>query len=118
MFGWNLDTYRHVIQHHVPFNDATFLLPGQLMKDWPEGFADVAKQGFPSPLRDKYHVILAIPTGMGQALRGVRHGVLLRCALIKPPEENSTPGSLKAVHVSLVKPVAYLKNRVNNNGQS
>src|SRR5262245_51872896 len=38
--------------------------------------------------------------------------VLLRCALIKPPEGNSTPGSLKAVLVSLVKPVAYLKNRV------
>src|SRR5215831_5110616 len=35
--------------------------------------------------------------------------VLLRCALIKPPGENSTPGSLKAVLVSLVKPVAYLK---------
>src|SRR4030095_16089779 len=38
--------------------------------------------------------------------------VLLRCALIKPPGENSTPGSLKAVLVSLVKPVAYLNNRV------
>src|SRR5262249_42823389 len=39
-------------------------------------------------------------------------GVLLRCALIKPPGENSTPGTLKAVLVSLVKPVAYLKSRV------
>src|SRR5262245_28244888 len=37
--------------------------------------------------------------------------VLLRCALIKPPGENSTPGSLKAMLVSLVKPVAYLKSR-------
>jgi hypothetical protein len=34
------------------------------------------------------------------------------CALIKPPEEHSTPGSLKALHVSLVEPVAYLKDRV------
>src|SRR2546422_8964025 len=49
---------------------------------------------------------------MRQALIGVRHGVLLRCALIRPPEEHSTPGSLKALHVSLVKPVAYLKDRV------
>src|SRR5712691_9250979 len=49
---------------------------------------------------------------MRQALIGVRHGALLRCALIKPPEENSSPGSLKALHVSLVKPVAYLKDRV------
>src|SRR2546429_9719955 len=102
----------HMIRHHMAFNDAACLLPGPCMKDWPEGFADVAKQGFPSPLRDKHHVILAIPPGMRQALIGVRHGGLLRCALIKPPEGNSTPGSLKAMHVSLVKPVAYLKNRV------
>jgi len=30
-----------------------------------------------------------------------------------PPEEHSTPGTLKAVQVALVKPVAYLKDRVN-----
>jgi hypothetical protein len=29
--------------------------------------------------------------------------------LIKPLEENSTPGTLKAVQVALVEPVAYLK---------
>jgi hypothetical protein len=33
-----------------------------------------------------------------------RQGVLLRCDLIKPLEENATPGSLKALHVSLVQP--------------
>src|SRR5215831_16325266 len=32
--------------------------------------------------------------------------------LIKPREENSTPETLKAVQVTLVKPVAYLKCRV------
>src|SRR5262249_59015821 len=96
----------------MAFNDATLLLAGQLMKDWPQGFANVVKEGFPSSLRDEYNMILAIPTGMRQALIGVRHGVLLRCALIKPPEEHSTPGSLKAVLVSLVEPVAYLKDRV------
>src|SRR5262249_29163518 len=32
--------------------------------------------------------------------------------LIKPRGENSTPGTLKAVLVTLVKPVAYLKYRV------
>jgi hypothetical protein len=31
------------------------------------------------------------------------------CGLIKPREENSTPGTLKAVQVALVEPVAYLK---------
>jgi hypothetical protein len=30
--------------------------------------------------------------------------------LIKPPEENSTPGTLKAVQVTLVKPAAYLRD--------
>src|SRR5262249_26959794 len=34
------------------------------------------------------------------------------CARITLPGENSTPGTLKAVLVSLVKPVAYLKSRV------
>jgi hypothetical protein len=32
--------------------------------------------------------------------------------LIKPLKEDSTPGTLKAVQVALVKPVAYLKYRV------
>jgi hypothetical protein len=32
--------------------------------------------------------------------------------LIKPRGEHSTPGTLKAVQVTLVKPVAYLKYRV------
>src|SRR6266581_1018294 len=64
----------HMIRHHVAFNDAAFLLPGQFMKDWPQRFADVAKQRFTSSLRDKDNVILAIPTGMRQALIGVRHG--------------------------------------------
>jgi hypothetical protein len=64
------------------------------MEDGPQGFTHVAIQGLPSPLGDKHDVILAMPTRMRQALRGIPQGVLLRCALIKPPEKNSTPGSL------------------------
>ena len=45
-------------------------------------------------------------------MMGAQHGGSLQCALSKPPEENSTPGPLKAVQVSLVKPVAYLKDQV------
>src|SRR6266436_2661109 len=82
------------------------------MEDAPQGFPQAAIHGLPAPLGDKHDVVLAIPPRMRQALIGVRHGVLLRCALIRPPEEYSTPGSLKALHVSLVKPVAYLKDRV------
>jgi hypothetical protein len=33
--------------------------------------SNIAKQGFSSSLRDEDNVILAIPTGMRQALRGV-----------------------------------------------
>ena len=43
---------------------------------------------------------------------GIRHGVLLQCALSEPPEENSTASPLKAVQGSLVNPVAYLKDEV------
>jgi len=52
----------------------------------------------------------AIQSSMRQALIGVRHGVLLQWALIKPPEEHYTPGTLKAAQVALVEPVAYLKD--------
>jgi hypothetical protein len=51
---------------------------------------------------------MIFPQGMLIKNGESHQGVLLRCALIKPLEENSTPGSLKAWHVSLVKPVTYL----------
>src|SRR5438874_10317828 len=106
---------KHIYSYALPQSELlgngaiTPLLTGQFMEDRPQGFPNGAVQGLPAPLGHKHHVILAIPPGMRQALIGVRHRVLLRCALIKPPEENSTPGSLKALLVSLVKPVAYLK---------
>src|SRR5256714_12586216 len=109
MLWGDLDADMHMIRHQVAFQDAAFLLPRQFMEDRPQSFPNGAVQGLPTPLGHKHYVILAIPPGMRQALIGVRHRVLLRCALIKPPEENSTPGSLKALLVSLVKPVAYLK---------
>src|SRR5437016_7049692 len=112
MLRGNLHAYMDMIRHQVAFNDPAFLLTCQLMEDGPQGFTNVAIHSLPAPLGDKHDVVLAIPPRMRQALIGVRHGVLLRCALIRPPEEHSTPGSLKALHVSLVKPVAYLKDRV------
>ena len=112
MLRGNLHAYMDMIRHQVAFNDPAFLLTGQCMEDAPSGFPKAAIHGLPAPLGDKHDGVLAIPPRMRQALIGVRHGVLLRCALIRPPEEYSTPGSLKALHVSLVKPVAYLKDRV------
>src|SRR6266508_2119874 len=114
MLRGNLHAYMDMIRHQVAFNDPTFLLTCQLMEDGPQGFPNVAIHGLPAPLGDKHDVVLAIPPRMRQTLIGVRHWVLLRCALSRPPEEHSTPGSLKALHVSLVKPVAYLKDRVTN----
>jgi hypothetical protein len=69
--GRNLDTYMHVIWHHGAFQDTAFLLAGQRVKDRSQGFTNMAKQGFPVSLRDEDNVVLAIPTRMRQALRGV-----------------------------------------------
>src|SRR5262249_61830415 len=64
----------HVIWHHVAFQDTAFFLAGQRMKDRPQGFTNRAKAGFPSSLWHEDHMVLAMPTGMRQALIGVRHG--------------------------------------------
>ena len=71
ILGRHLDTHRHVIWQRVAFQDTACLWAGQLVKDRPQGFAHMAKQDFPSSLWDKDDVILAIPTGMRQALLGV-----------------------------------------------
>jgi hypothetical protein len=110
--GWKLDTPLDMIQHHVTFNDAAVLLPSHCVEDRSKSFAHGPKPHLASPFGHKHHLILALPSRMRQALRGIRHGVLLSGGLIKPPGENSTPGSLKAVLVSLVEPVAYLKDRI------
>ena len=49
---------------------------------------------------------------------GAQHGGSLQRALSKLPEENCIPGPLKAVQVSLVKPLAYLKYQINYHPQS
>src|SRR5262249_51680538 len=50
-----------------------FLLAGQRVQDRPQGFTNMAKQGFPASLRDEDNVGLAMPTRMREALIGVRH---------------------------------------------
>src|SRR4029453_18210553 len=117
MLWGDLDAHMYMSRHQVAFQDAAFLLTGEFMEDRSQGFTNGSIQSLPSSLGYKHDVILAIPPGMRQALISVQQGVLLRCALIKPPEENSTPGSLKASPVSLVEPVAYLKDRVTGQQQ-
>jgi hypothetical protein len=112
IFRRDFDTPMHMIGHQMPLNNPAFLLAGQFVKNRPQGFPDIAKECFTSSLWHKDDMILAIPSRMRQAVVGVRQRVLLSCGLIKPPKEHSTPGLLKALLVSLVKPVAYLKDRV------
>jgi hypothetical protein len=108
----DLEAYMPMLRPQVACKNAACLLTSPRREDWPHSCPPVAIQALPAPLGYTHHVIRAMPPRRRQALIGVRHAVLLRCVLIKPPEENSTPGSLKAVQVSLVKPVAYLKDRV------
>ena len=108
--GRDCNTHVHMIRHQMPCDNPTVLLTSQLVKNGPQGLPDLAKERFTSSLWDKDNMVLAIPPRMRQALVGVQQRVLLSWGLIKPLKENSTPGSLKALLVSLVKPVAYLKD--------
>jgi len=112
VLGWYLDAHMHVIDHQMAFNDPTFFLTSQLVKDGPKVFANLPKQCLAASFGNKYNVVLAIESGMRQALIGFRHRVLLWCVLIKPPWENSTAGTLKAFQVALVEPVAYLNSEL------
>src|SRR5262249_14646085 len=46
ILGRYLNTDVHMVRHQVPFNDPTFFLPSQLMKDGPECVTNMPKQGF------------------------------------------------------------------------
>src|SRR5262249_39754384 len=56
----------------------TFLLPGELMKDPAQARANLAIHRFATVLRNKHHVLLALPARMRQALPRFCHTVLLR----------------------------------------
>jgi hypothetical protein len=72
-----LKTDVHMVRHQVPFNAPTFFLPSQVMQERPEGLTNMPTQGLTTPFGHEDHLVLAIPPGLGQALRGFRHGVLL-----------------------------------------
>ena len=65
------------IRHQMTLDDPALLLPCQLMKDRSECLANVPKELLTTSFGYEHHVILAIPAGMRQALRGLRHGVRL-----------------------------------------
>ena len=95
ILGRDRNAHVHVIRHQMPFNDPTFLLPSQFVKDWPECLTNVPKQGFAAPFGDEDEVILANPPAMRQALIGFGPGVLLASA------HQATRGELysRGIHV-------------------
>src|SRR5215475_9218587 len=64
----NGEEHVHVIRHQVPLFNPTFLLRGQRPEDLPEMPPQLMVERFPTILRDKHHMILAVPRGMIQSL--------------------------------------------------
>ena len=93
----------------MPFDDLTFFLLRQLMKDLAQIFSYLPIEHLSAIFGDEDNVILAISPGMRQAVRGFGYGVLLVSAHQATRGELYS-GTLKAVQVALVGPVAYLKD--------
>src|SRR5215831_646254 len=64
----NGEEHVHVIPHHVPLFNPTFLLLCQRTEDLPEMPPQLMVERFPTILRDKHHMILAVPRGMAESL--------------------------------------------------
>src|SRR5262249_14628026 len=62
----------------MALHDPTFFLPGEFMKDPAQARANLAIHRFATVLRNKHHVLLALPARMRQALPRFCHTVLLR----------------------------------------
>src|SRR6516165_4407048 len=64
----NGEEHVHVISHHVPLFNPTFLLLCQRAEDLPEMPPQLMVERFATILRDKHHMILAVPCGMAESL--------------------------------------------------
>src|SRR5215470_8578165 len=60
----NPDEHVDMVLHHMPFQDGTPSLPGQLPQHRTKKAPDLAIQRFLPSLRDKDHVIFTIPLGV------------------------------------------------------
>src|SRR5574338_469211 len=60
------DHHVHVVGHQVPFHDLALLLRCKLAKYLPEVLAQLPVQGPTAALRDKDHVIFAVPCRVAQ----------------------------------------------------
>jgi hypothetical protein len=58
----------YMVWHQMPFENLAFLLPRQRVEDRTQLLTGLAEDDLPPPLGHEYHVILAVPFRMGQAL--------------------------------------------------
>ena len=65
MLGWNRDTHVHMVRHQVPLDDLAFLLLRWRVEDRSQLLARFAEDHLPSSFEHKYHMILAVPLGVG-----------------------------------------------------
>ncbi len=96
-----------MVSHHMAFNDLTLFLTRQFVKYRTPILPHLAKKLLSTKFWNKYYMIFAVPTGMGQAAIIRRSSSFL--STIKPPEEElcPIPVKVKPCLVALVKPVAY-----------
>ena len=87
ILGRNGDTHMDLLGHDMARDDLTLFLAGQCVEDRAQRLPDLPLQLLPPSLGNKDDVILAIPSGMRQALITVFHESAFGL-LIKPPEED------------------------------
>jgi hypothetical protein len=63
--GGNRDTHVYMVWHEMPFENLAFFLPRQPVEDRPHLATGLAEDDFPPSIGHEYHVILAVPFGMG-----------------------------------------------------
>src|SRR5262249_44806890 len=81
ILGWALDTPVDMLCQQMAFHDPTLLLLGQFVKDPFQARADRSVEYLAPILRNQDHLLLAVPSGVRQALPCCfRHTVLLGVA--------------------------------------
>lgn len=91
------DTHQHM--HMIGLQPSllhpAFPLFGKAPEHWPQFLSQLMIQHFPAVFRNKYDVILALPTRVGETFHIV-HDLVLKCALSGSLHtRRGTPGSVK-----------------------
>src|SRR5215467_3548099 len=61
----NRDAHMDMVRHSMPFHNLALLLPGQRMKDLSQMTTHLYEEYSASPLGNEYHMVFAVPFGMG-----------------------------------------------------